>query len=394
VPVIALAAMFGPLGPLAGEAAIALTRAIRREDPPVRYLWDFGALSLAGAGAAAVFNALPATGADSIAVGATAGLAYYAINIPLLAVVITLSRGGSPIGNFREQLAWLLPHYLAFGAFAGLFVLVHERMGWNAFLIFGLPTGLLWIAEQQYLERSRASVEELRRRHNELEDANVRLRRLLTDNQALLGRLQQSYLSTITSLARTIEAKDPYTGGHTERVSRVAATLAIELGFSAEDLRAVEVGAVIHDIGKIGVPDATLLKAGPLTDEERLDIQRHPEISSYILAELDVPAIVKQMVRSHHERYDGRGYPDNLAGEEIPLSARILTVADALDAMTSNRPYRPAMPLNDALAVIEENSETQFCPIVVAALRRCLERDAEFAFDDSADVLARAGMLS
>jgi diguanylate cyclase (GGDEF)-like protein/putative nucleotidyltransferase with HDIG domain len=379
--VLVLAGFFGPLGPVAGEALILVVRLVRRTSP-VAALFDFGALSLAGAAAAATFMALPLHGASVIAGCAIAGIAYYIVNMPLLALVITFSRGGNPLSNFREQLAWLLPHYGAFGVLSGAFLLVHERMGWNAFLVFGVPTVVLWVAEKQYLERSRAGVEELRRSHAELQSANVNLRRLLTDNQALLSRLQHSYLSAITSLARTIEAKDPYTGGHTERVSRLASALAIELEFSPEELRAVEVGAIVHDIGKIGVPDALLLKAGPLDPDERREIEKHPEISSYILAELDVPAIVKQMVRSHHERYDGGGYPDGLAGEEIPLAARILTVADTLDAMTSDRPYRKAMPMVRALELIEENSGTQFCPIVVAALRRCLQRDARLADDD------------
>jgi HD-GYP domain-containing protein (c-di-GMP phosphodiesterase class II) len=379
--VLVLAGFFGPLGPVAGEAVILLVRLARRT-APVPALFDFGALSLAGAAAAATFSTLPLHGANVIAGSAVAGIAYYVVNMPLLALVITFSRGGNPISNFREQLAWLLPHYGAFGVLSGAFLLVHEKMGWNAFLVFGVPTVVLWVAEKQYLERSRAGVEELRRNHAELQVANTNLRRLLTDNQALLSRLQHSYLSAITSLARTIEAKDPYTGGHTERVSRLASALAIELQFSPEELRAVEVGAVVHDIGKIGVPDALLLKAGPLDPDERREIERHPEISSYILAELDVPAIVKQMVRSHHERYDGGGYPDGLAGEEIPLAARILTVADTLDAMTSDRPYRKAMPMVRALELIEENSGTQFCPVVVAALRRCLLRDSRLADED------------
>ena len=103
-------------------------------------------------------------------------------------------------------------------------------------------------------------------------------------------------------------------------------------------------------------------------------MRSHPEISSYIIAELEMPSIVKQMVRSHHERYDGGGYPDGLAGEEIPLAARILTVADALDAMTSDRPYRKALPLSVARAEIEDQTGRQFCPLVVGALRACLDR--------------------
>ncbi|MEA2296704.1 MAG: hypothetical protein QOE86_4343 [Solirubrobacteraceae bacterium] len=374
LPVLVLAAAFGPLGPLAGEALIFFVRVVRRT-PVVRASFDLGALALSGASAAGVYASLTAAGVNEIWAGVAAGVAYYAVNMPLLAIVISLSSGASPLANFREQLAWLLPHYAAFGALAGLFVEVWASTRYSVFLLFGLPTAVLWVAEQQYVTRSRTGVEELRRSHAELEQANGDLHRLLADNQALISRLQQSYLSTITSLARTIEAKDPYTGDHTERVARVAATLAAELGFSAEELRAVEVGAVIHDIGKIGVPDATLLKPGPLNADERREIERHPEISSYIVAELDVPAIVKQMVRSHHERYDGNGYPDKLQGEEIPLAARILTVADALDAMTSDRPYRRALPMHQALSIIEQHAGTQFCPVVVEALRRRLEVD-------------------
>jgi HD-GYP domain-containing protein (c-di-GMP phosphodiesterase class II) len=226
-------------------------------------------------------------------------------------------------------------------------------------------------------------VTELRRSHDELALANKRLRGLLEDNQALLGRMHRSYLSTITSLARTIEAKDPYTGGHTERVAQIARMLALELGFDDAQLRAVDVGSVIHDIGKIGIPDHILLKPGKLDPEELAEMRRHPEISSYIVAELELPAIVKQMVRGHHERYDGNGYPDGLAGEEIPLAARILSVADALDAMTSDRPYRNALPLETARAEIEAQAGRQFCPRVVAALGRLLDRNPDFLADET-----------
>jgi putative nucleotidyltransferase with HDIG domain len=240
---------------------------------------------------------------------------------------------------------------------------------------FAIPVLMLWLGERQYISRSRSSVHELRHKHDELERANRSLRALVDEKQGLLSRMHRSYLSTITSLARTIEAKDPYTGGHTERVARIACLLAEEMGFSPEDVRAVNVGAVIHDIGKIGVPDRVLLKPGNLQPDELAHIRRHPEISSYILADLDLPAIVKQMVRSHHERFGGGGYPDGLAGEEIPLAARILTVADALDAMTSDRPYRTARPLGEALDEITARSGEQFCPRVVAALHDCMDRE-------------------
>ncbi len=374
VPEIALAFFFGPLGPIAAEAGIAVMRAARR-DPVMKWSFDFGALSLAGAAAALCFDLYPnADEGALLAVGAMAGFAYYIVNSGLLAIVMALAEGRGPVGVWRERLAWMTPHYVAFGALAGIFALAELDLGLYVIAAFALPVLMLWIAEKQYLDRSRTTVTGLREANDELEGKNAQLERLLDENRELLATMQRSYLSTITSLARTVEAKDPYTSGHTERVADIALILAEELGFDESKLPAINVGAIIHDIGKIGVPDAILLKPGPLDPEEFAEMRRHPEMSSYIVAELDLPMEVKQMVRSHHERYDGCGYPDRLVGEEIPLAARILTVADTLDAMTSNRPYRQALSLDIALAEIHDKQGSQFCPAVVAALDRAMAK--------------------
>jgi len=369
IPELALAFFFGPLGPIAAEALIALVRAVRR-DPVIKWAFDFGALSLAGAAAAAVFDLVPDDEASAVLllVAGLAGIAYYAVNSSLLAIVMGLSEGRSPVAVWRERLAWMVPHYIAFGVLAGTFVASELQIGAYAFALFGLPILMLWIGEKQYLDRSRSTVSELRGSNDDLEAANQRLQGLLEENQELLGRMHRSYLSTITSLARTVEAKDPYTGGHTERVAELAVLLAAELDVPAEDLPAINVGAVIHDIGKVGVPDEILLKSGPLDPDEVAEMRKHPEMSSYILAELELPPAVKQMVRSHHERFDGYGYPDGLAGEEIPLPARILSVADAFDAMTSDRPYRSARSFEEACDEIIDKTGTQFCPRAVGAL--------------------------
>jgi diguanylate cyclase (GGDEF)-like protein/putative nucleotidyltransferase with HDIG domain len=384
VPSIALAFLFGPLGPLAAEAVIAVARAARR-DSTIKWTFDLGALTIAGTSAALTFDAFAIHSELAlIAVAALAGLVYYAVNMSLLSVVMGLASGTHPLVPWREGLAWLWPHYVGFGALAGIFVICEQRLGAYAFAIFGIPFAMLWVAQKQYLDRSRTSVAELRRSHDELELANRRLRSLLADNRELLGRMHRSYLSTITSLARTIEAKDPYTGGHTERVAGIASMIAAELGFDAAQLEAVKVGAVIHDIGKIGVPDSVLLKKGALDGGEREAIREHPVTASYILADLELPQIVKQMARSHHERYDGTGYPDGLAADEIPLAARVLSVADSLDAMTSDRPYRKALPLDQALEEIQAQAGTQFCPRVVSALITCSQRDPAWWSRDGA----------
>jgi putative nucleotidyltransferase with HDIG domain len=375
VPEIALAFFFGPLGPIAAEAGIALVRAVRR-DPPMKWSFDFGALSLAGTAAALTFDAFGTTdGGGLLLVGAVAGAAYYVVNSALLAIVMSLAEGRGPVGVWRERLAWMTPHYVAFGLLAGTFAVTELDLGLYALAVFALPVVMLWIAEKQYLDRSRATVTGLREANDELEAKNAQLQGLLERNRDLLGTMQRSYLSTITSLARTVEAKDPYTSGHTERVADIALVLADELGFDEAKLPAINVGAIIHDIGKIGVPDAILLKEGPLDPDEFAEMRRHPEMSTWIVAELDLPVEVKQIVRSHHERFDGGGYPDGLAGEKIPLAARILSVADALDAMTSDRPYRDALLLEVALTEIRSKRGTQFCPSVVDALDRVLARD-------------------
>jgi hypothetical protein len=373
VPAIALAYKFGPVGPICGEAAILLTRALRPGPPLVKRAFDFGSLSLAGVAAAGIFVLMPVSNAGPVlAMSVLASLAYYVVNSALVAFVWGLDEGISPLAAWLERAAWLWPHNMAAGAVAGLFVVAERSLGVSAFVLFCVPLAMAWVTQKQYVDRSRTSVDALRRSHRDLEATNEQLRDTLTENERLLERSKRAYLSTITSLARTIEAKDPYTGGHTERVAEYARMLAREAGFAEEELHAIEVGAVIHDIGKVGIPDRILLKPGRLDSDELQEMQRHPEISSYILDELELPPIVRDMARNHHERFDGMGYPDGLAGKSIPLAARILTVADAFDAMTSDRPYRRALSQEGAVAEIRRNVGTQFCPDVVAALEVCL----------------------
>jgi putative nucleotidyltransferase with HDIG domain len=215
-----------------------------------------------------------------------------------------------------------------------------------------------------------------------LETENRRLRELLGDTRQLLRRMQGSYLASITSMARIVEAKDPFAGDHTDQLVRIASALGARLGFAGADLRAIEMGATVHDIGTIGVTDVVLHKEGRLDPREADTMRRHTVMGAAILADLEIPAIVKEMVRSHHERFDGTGYPDGLKGEKIPLAARVLAVADALDAMLSERPYRPAMSFVDAYEEIMGQRGTQFCPQVVDALASCWREDPMFWTDE------------
>jgi putative nucleotidyltransferase with HDIG domain len=195
------------------------------------------------------------------------------------------------------------------------------------------------------------------------------------ESAALVERVWRTHLETIAALSRSMEAKDYYTGGHTERVAAIAVALGRRLGFEGTELDALEVGALLHDIGKIGIPERILNKPDALTEEEWKVMKEHPIISDHILSEVDLHPVVRQVARHSHERYDGAGYPDKLAGEDIPLPSRIVLVADAVDALTTDRPYRPARHLLAALQEIREHSGSQFCPSVVAALEQVFREE-------------------
>ena len=190
---------------------------------------------------------------------------------------------------------------------------------------------------------------------------------VIIDNVRLYENLRRAYLSTIRALAEAVDARDAYTRGHSDRVSAFAVAIAREMGLGEEALTAVRDAGYLHDIGKIGMPDAVLLKEGVLTAEEMGTMKLHPGTSHKILAQASIPDEIKEMIRHHHERFDGEGYPDGLSEENIPLGSRILCVADAFEAMTSDRPYRLALTDEAAVSELKRCAGQQFDPQVVEA---------------------------
>ena len=208
--------------------------------------------------------------------------------------------------------------------------------------------------------------------------------RLAVTNALSFQGLERTFLATVEALATALDAKDEYTSTHARWICDLALQVGEELGLDADELKRVELGALFHDIGKIGIPASILMKPGPLTSEERALIERHPELGERILAPIDQLAEVRPIVRACHERYDGQGYPDRLRGEEIPLEARIIFVCDAYHAMTSDRPYRAALATDEALRRLAEAAGSQFDPRVIEACLRVLARPSPGA-DVSAD---------
>ncbi len=187
--------------------------------------------------------------------------------------------------------------------------------------------------------------------------------------------LESTYLNTIKTLCKVLVKKDPYTRQHSQEVTHYALLIGKELQFSKEELMVLEQAALLHDIGKIGVPDNILKKPGPLSEGEWEMMRQHPDIGQDILQHVQVLHIEQNMVRHHHERFDGKGYPSGLKGEEIPVYARILSIADSFHAMISDRPYRKALPTETALQELKKCSGTQFDPGLVEIFLKAFEKE-------------------
>jgi response regulator RpfG family c-di-GMP phosphodiesterase len=282
------------------------------------------------------------------------------------------------VALLEQQLTPIVVTDLRMPGRGGLWLVREVQRRWPAVTVIVVTTGevdtdavgeCLSAGAQHYflkpinLDEFRHALEAARRssdRHREGE----KLRRLV-QRQGL--RVRATYVAAIVSLVRTLEARDPYTLGHSLRVRRYCLRLARALGLDDRQQRRLALAARLHDIGKVGVPEAVLHKEGPLSDAELAQVRAHPVIGERILTPTIRSRLVLAAVRAHHERHDGRGYPDGLAGEHVPLLARLLAVADCYDALTSLRPYRQPLGRGEALEVIRAGTGTQFDPGVCRA---------------------------
>ena len=208
------------------------------------------------------------------------------------------------------------------------------------------------------------------------------------ENQRLIRALERGYLETIRSLAAAVDAKDPYTRGHSDRVASIAVEIGREMGLDEQALRSLEYGGILHDIGKIGIPDAILTKRGTLTTDEMTLIRAHPTIGADIVGGIAFLEGALPCVLSHHERWDGTGYPHGIGGDAIPLLARIVNIADTWDACTSRRPYQEPIPTDVVVAILEGLRGAQTDPAVHDALLGVLRRTGALAADSGADTAA------
>ncbi|HET7567169.1 MAG TPA: diguanylate cyclase [Gaiellaceae bacterium] len=372
VGALAGAALFDYRVALPLAAATAAVEWVQRRGSLHHALYTVGSLSLAALATAGVFSVGAAMSAGTLVhalTGVAAGAVYFAVSMSLLSLASGLETGERPWRVFQERCAWLVPHYLVYGFIGGVIAVAYDAVGIYALAVFAVPLLLMRNTQAAFVRHSQRASHQLREAAETIHAQNVSLEQA---NQLLRERST----AAMESLSATVDARDAYTAGHSRRVRELALALGRELGLSQAELDLLDRAALFHDIGKLAVPDSILLKPGRLDADEWLTMQRHAEEGARIIERLGFLQDAVPSIRHHHERWDGAGYPDRLQGDDIPLGARIIHVADALDSMLTTRIYRSARPLADALAEIRRASGSQFCPRCVTALERLLPLDA------------------
>ena len=357
------------------SAAIVLIHYYRARPAPYKTLFNWATHMLAGAAPALLATLLPiplraAHLPKWVLVGGIAGLVYYMIETILISGAVGLSKGRRLIHIWQEQYRWLASHYLVLCTLGMFLTVVYPTLGVLGAIVFVLPMFMMRFAQQQYIERTEDSVRELKRMNWELTQAN---QEVIAASQAIRRLNDELFLT----LSKIIDARDPYVSGHASQVAYYATAVAQELGLPAERIELVRQAAFLHDIGKIGVAESVLHKPGALTDEEYEHIKQHVILGAEFLETSQGLRPLAPLTRYHHEWWNGQGYPDGLAGEEIPLEARIIAVCDAVEAMASDRPYHRAMPLHEIVTELQRCAGTQFDPDVVAAFIQVVEREGE-----------------
>lgn len=363
VPTLASALTYGPLvGLWVGALGSLNWGSLRGGKPLYRNAFNAAQMGLAGATAGWIWQQTGAT-APVLSAASMAGmlvtfLAYYVVNATLPLTAVSLQTGKPLVDIFRPLVGWSIPAYFATSPLAVLIAMLYQSAGYAAVMLFLLPLGLARMSLQLYRDTRRG------------------------------------YIETVQALADAIDAKDTYTGGHSARVSFYAREMAKKLGWQQERLEQVSFMALLHDIGKIGIKDQLLNKAGRYNDEEKLTVNNHAVLGADIIARSTPLRIIANYVRHHHEHYDGQGYPSGLRGKDIPAGARIIAVADCFDAITSVRTYTTARSVHEALEELRRCSGTQFDPDVVRAMEEVMRERGEVTAAAQEVAAAKASVLA
>jgi putative nucleotidyltransferase with HDIG domain len=341
---------------LLGPSAIAFTEAIAsfftevfiQKRPAMKIAFNLPLLIVTVGTAGLTYKAFGSswttTGSWRFLVPLTAsGVVYYVVNTLSISMVIGLSTRKNPLFIWKHNYMWTFFHVFAFIPLGAIIAMVYVSRGPWSLLLFVIPIFLARYTFKLYVD------------------------------------MKEAHINTVAALTSAIDANDPFTHGHSYRVSRYALRIGSAMGLSSRDLEILEYGALLHDIGKIAIQHDILLKPERLSDQEFLTLKQHPTIGADIVENLKFLKEAAVLVRYHHEQPDGRGYPDGLPGDEIPIGSRIILVADAFDAMTSDRPYRKGLPVEKVVEQFEKYKGKQF-DLEIANLTINLIRLGNFPF--------------
>jgi hypothetical protein len=367
--VIAAYVLYGTGAAVWVSLAQALVNSVTPRRKPVRkFAFNFGSFALSAFAAGELYRltgGMTPPGAIAptlVAVGLSAA-AYFLVNTSLTAFAIAMSEGQNVGAVWRTNYSWMPVNFGATAVQGAALALAYQALGLFGVFVFTVPLGVAWFSFRLYMVKST----EVRQRNEELSTVNELLRQ--TND-----RLEQSHVSVIGALIGALEAKQSLLSGRAATTMHYSVQVGRRLGLGAEEIAAIKLGALFHDVGKIGVPESLLSKPAELTDDEWIEMRAHPTIGASLLGNVPMLERIRPLVLAHHENFDGTGYPNGLKGSEIPLAAQIISVADAYDAMTSARPYRLAFRPKQALRELRANAGTQFNPVVVEAfIQVCVE---------------------
>jgi HD-GYP domain-containing protein (c-di-GMP phosphodiesterase class II) len=365
---IAAYVLFGtPVALWATVVVVAVNAYTPKPKPARKVLFNFGGMMLSTYLASTTYQLVggmvpPGEFVPTMLAVAVSAAVYFVVNSVLTAAVITLTSSSRFVDVWVQNFAWMPVNYLATAVNGAALALAYESLGVIGVIVFVLPLGIAWYSFRLYMMKST----QVRERNRELVSMNENLHRTTE-------RLEASHVSVIAALLGSLAAKERSAHVHSDATMQHALAVAKALGLGPDEIAAVNLGTLFHDIGKIGIPEHILQKPSALTKEEWAEMKTHPVIGANLIGEVPNLERIRPIVLAHHEHYDGSGYPNGLKGDEIPLAAQIIAVADTYEAMTSTRPYRPALGHAEAVAELRRVAGSQLNPIVVEAFIRQIE---------------------
>jgi len=377
-PILAGTLLYGPIGAVVLGLTFALVAKIKHHSPLNRFVFNSINQIIAGLLlsslillAGKIFTSYSLI--VQLIICVIGAIIVFLSTTVLIALAIKIDAGLSFRCVWKEKFSWLTPYYIAMGLIAYALILGYQTTGFIGLAVIMIPLLMLRLSVKQYIDRTISMVNELRGKNQLLESSSDQITKL---NEDLL-----------IALAEVIDLRDPYTLGHSQYVTRYSVLIAKKLGLPAESIDLIRNAGLLHDIGKIGIPDAILMKPFPLTRKEYHIIQQHTVLGSDILKKAHSLKHLAPIVRHHHERYDGTGYPDRLKEQDIPVEARIIAIADAVEAMASDRPYRKALSYINIEKELIRNSGTQFDPMIIETMLQILQERNEYPLVNSAEKL-------